>query len=216
MSQSEFTVFSQGSTFVMNLTESGVTFQGEGSPRPRSWSELAGMSFPNPFSAVITLRDSESLHIAFAGRVERDSFLSSARAYLGAVEGRTIKQTAPQTPARQPEVPVSLVTVGEVPGREIAEFRGFVTGHSVMSRNAISDLGSDLKSVLGGSLRGIEQAVGEAIADARRQLETAARGLQADAVVGVQVAIAGLGDKAEAVVMSGTAVSTVPRRAGTD
>ena len=68
----------------------------------------------------------------------------------------------------------------------------------------------DIKSVVGGNLKGMERAVGDAIAAARRDLAAAARAVQADTVIGIGVAVAGFGDKAETVVLSGTAVVTSP------
>jgi uncharacterized protein YbjQ (UPF0145 family) len=109
-------------------------------------------------------------------------------------------------PTAVPEVP--LLTIPHVPGRDITEVRGLVTSCAVMSRNVFSDLGSDLASLGGGNLSGIERAIAIATQQARQRLYVQAYVAGADTVVGVQVGLETVADKAQAVVMSGTAVRT--------
>jgi hypothetical protein len=45
--------------------------------------------------------------------------------------------------------PVPLLTLPHVPGAEVSEMLGLVTGLAVISRNVLSDLGSDLMSSFG-------------------------------------------------------------------
>lgn len=112
-------------------------------------------------------------------------------------------------PTAVPEVP--LLTIPHVPGREIIEVRGLVTSCAVMSRHLFSDLGSDIASLAGGNLAGIERAIAIATQQARQRLHVQAYAAGADTVIGVQVGLETVADKAQAVVMSGTAVRTAPR-----
>jgi uncharacterized protein YbjQ (UPF0145 family) len=100
-----------------------------------------------------------------------------------------------------------LCTTPSVPGREIVNVVSIVSGQCVMSRQVFSDIGSDTKNVFGGRLRGIEKAVERARVAAQDALESAARVLGADAVVGIDTSVQTVTDKAQLVLMVGTAVT---------
>ena len=106
--------------------------------------------------------------------------------------------------------PVPLLTIPHVPGREIVEVRGLVSACTVMSRHVFSDIGSDFRSIGGGNLGGIERAIGDAIEQARQRLYVQAYLAGADTVIGVSVGLETVADKAQAVVITGTAVRTGP------
>ena len=78
-----------------------------------------------------------------------------------------------------------------------------------MSRNFLSDIGSDLSSTFGGQLGGIERAIDTAQETALDRLEQAARDLGAHAVVGVDLSVQTVADKAQLVLLFGTAVDLV-------
>jgi uncharacterized protein YbjQ (UPF0145 family) len=99
-----------------------------------------------------------------------------------------------------------MSTTPDLPGRQIDYALALVSGACVMSRGAFSDLGSDLKSVGGGTLGGIEKAVEAARATAQSRLEEAARRIGADAVVGIDLTVQTVADKAQLVMLMGTAV----------
>lgn len=152
----------------------------------------------------MTFAQDRPLQVAFAVHAERERFLGMAEGGIAVappVEARTV--------ANAPGDGVPLLTVSFVPGREVVAVAGLVTAQSVMSRDLFSDAGSDLKSTIGGSLKGMERAVAAAVASARRDLAACAMSLGGDSVIGVTVSIAGVGDKAQAILLSGTAVRTV-------
>ena len=103
-----------------------------------------------------------------------------------------------------------MVTLGEVPGTQGRGVHGLVTGHAVVSRNALSDRGADLKSIVGGHLGGIELGIDRAIAEADRRIRLAAAARGADTVLATRVGLESASDKAQAVIISGTAVTTQP------
>ena len=204
MSVYDFQVFMGGDRLALQVSPESISFGPDSSAGEVKWDQVLELAHPNPASVSLTLEDGKRLQFAFVSRSERDRFSALANTAPGAGE-----QRARVVPAsRAPEV--ALLTIGHVPGRQIVEVRGMVTSHAVFSRNVISDMGSDLKSVVGGNLKGMERAVADAMAAARRDLAAAARAAQADTVIGVGVAVAGFGDKAETVVLSGTAVRTSP------
>ena len=65
----------------------------------------------------------------------------------------------------------------------------------MLSRNFISDFGSDLKNVLGGSLGGMETAVETAFGSAQESLSRKASALGTDAVIGLQLQLESVSDR---------------------
>jgi uncharacterized protein YbjQ (UPF0145 family) len=61
---------------------------------------------------------------------------------------------------------VIVTTMNDIPGYEIEEVFGEVFGLTVRSRNIGSQIGASLKSILGGELKGMTQA----LADSREQV----------------------------------------------
>lgn len=59
-----------------------------------------------------------------------------------------------------------ISTMNDLPGYEITEVLGEVFGLTVRSRNAFSQMGSGLKSMFGGELKGMTQA----LTDSRHQV----------------------------------------------
>ena len=204
MSVHDFEIFMGGDRLSLQASPEAISFGPDTSLSVVNWDQVLELDHPNPASVSLTLQDGQRLQFAFLSRSERDRFSALANQAPGGSEQRVPVVKA----SRAPEV--VLLTIGNVPRRQILEVRGLVTAQAVMSRNVISDMGSDIKSVVGGNLKGMERAVGDAIAAARRDLAAAARAVQADTVIGIGVAVAGFGDKAETVVLSGTAVVTSP------
>ena len=54
-----------------------------------------------------------------------------------------------------------ISTMNDLPGYEVTEVLGEVFGLTVRSRNAVSQLGSQLRSVFGGELKGMTQALSD-------------------------------------------------------
>ncbi len=59
-----------------------------------------------------------------------------------------------------------IATTNDLPGYEVTEVLGEVFGLTVRSRNAFSQMGSGLKSMFGGELKGMTQA----LSDSRQQV----------------------------------------------
>lgn len=104
---------------------------------------------------------------------------------------------------------VAVVTTDSLPGQRIVEVFGLVTGATVRSRDALADIGSNLKSVVGGELRGATKLVLASRAQARARMEDRARDMGANAVVGFRFDVESLGSggsQSAATIAYGTAV----------
>ena len=99
-----------------------------------------------------------------------------------------------------------IATTNEIAGHEIEEVYGEVFGLTVRSRNAFSQFGAGLKSMVGGELKGMTKA----LADSRQQVidrmveEAEARG--ANAVVGMRFDTSEMGNTWTEICAYGTAV----------
>jgi uncharacterized protein YbjQ (UPF0145 family) len=99
-----------------------------------------------------------------------------------------------------------IATTNEIAGHDIEEVFGEVFGLTVRSRNAFSQFGAGLKSIVGGELKGMTKA----LVDSRQQVidrmveEAEARG--ANAIVGMRFDTSEMGDTWTEICAYGTAV----------
>lgn len=70
--------------------------------------------------------------------------------------------------------------------------------------------GSDIVTAFGGNLEGVEHSITSCVEQVRERVYARVEELGADAVIGLSVSLEGVADKAQAVLMSGTAVRLRP------
>ena len=99
-----------------------------------------------------------------------------------------------------------IVTTNDLPGYRVDEVLGEVFGLTVRSRNAFSQMGAGLKSMLGGELRGMTQALVESRNQVMQRLidEAAARG--ANAILAMRFDTSEMGQVWTEICAYGTAV----------
>ncbi|MCU4747645.1 YbjQ family protein [Streptomyces sp. G-5] len=81
---------------------------------------------------------------------------------------------------------VLVVTTNDIPGRRVTEVIGEVFGLTVRSRNLGSQIGSGIKSMFGGELRGLTKTLAESRAQAVERLMEQARARGANAVLAMR------------------------------
>lgn len=101
-----------------------------------------------------------------------------------------------------------ITTTPSVEGRQIAEYRGVVTGEAILGANIFKDLFAGIRDIVGGRAGAYEDELRKARTIAFQELEAAAQQLGADAVVGVDLdyETVGQGGSMLMVTASGTAV----------
>jgi uncharacterized protein YbjQ (UPF0145 family) len=101
-----------------------------------------------------------------------------------------------------------VTTTDQVEGRRVAEYLGVVTGEAIIGVNAFRDLFSGLRDIVGGRVGGYQNALADARRAAFGEMEDEARGLGADAVIGVDLDYEVLGKENGMLMVSvnGTAV----------
>ena len=99
-----------------------------------------------------------------------------------------------------------ISTIDHVPGREIAQNLGLVTGSVVTSKHVGKDLAAGLKTFVGGELKGYTEMLDDARRIALQRLEANAAAIGADAIVGVLLTSSAIMQGAAEVTAYGTAV----------
>ncbi|HHC6636660.1 TPA: heavy metal-binding domain-containing protein [Vibrio parahaemolyticus] len=104
---------------------------------------------------------------------------------------------------------MTYTTTDTIPGKEIAEVRGVVTGNVVQSKHIGRDLMAGLKSIVGGEIRGYTEMMTEARDIAIQRMVEQANQKGADAIVGIRFTTSSIVDGSSEILAFGTAVKLV-------
>ena len=94
----------------------------------------------------------------------------------------------------------------EIPGQQIVEFYGVVTGSTVRAKHMGRDIAAGLKNILGGELKGYTELLQEARKEALDRMMEQARSVGANAVINVRFATSSVAQGAAELFAYGTAV----------
>ncbi|EJG0414338.1 TPA: heavy metal-binding domain-containing protein [Vibrio parahaemolyticus] len=100
-------------------------------------------------------------------------------------------------------------TTDTIPGKEIAEVRGVVTGNVVQSKHIGRDLMAGLKSIVGGEIRGYTEMMTEARDIAIQRMVEQENQKGANAIVGIRFTTSSIVDGSSEILAFGTAVKLV-------
>ncbi len=98
-----------------------------------------------------------------------------------------------------------ILTTEQIAGKEL-EPLGLVKGSTIQTVNAFKDIGSGLKTLVGGELKNYNVMMENARKIAMERMEQEAQALGADAVVGTRFATSSVMQSAAEVMAYGTAV----------
>ena len=99
-----------------------------------------------------------------------------------------------------------IATTNDLAGYEVTEVLGEVFGLTVRSRNAASQIGSGLKSILGGELKGMTQALTDSRNQVIERMTVEAEAKGADAVLAMRFDTSEMGSTWTEICAYGTAV----------
>jgi uncharacterized protein YbjQ (UPF0145 family) len=94
----------------------------------------------------------------------------------------------------------------EIPGQQIVEFYGVVTGSTVRSKHVGRDILAGFKNLVGGELKGYTELLQEARTEALDRMMEQARSVGANAVVNVRFGTSSVAQGAAELFAYGTAV----------
>ncbi|WP_251716397.1 heavy metal-binding domain-containing protein [Lactobacillus agrestimuris] len=101
-----------------------------------------------------------------------------------------------------------ITTTENIPGKNY-EILGEVFGVTTQSRNAVSDLGAGLKSLVGGEIKGYTKMLRNSRREALARLRDEAADLGADAIVMMRFDSGSIAGDMQSIVAYGTAVKFV-------
>jgi uncharacterized protein YbjQ (UPF0145 family) len=93
-----------------------------------------------------------------------------------------------------------------VPGKQIVQFFGVVTGSTVRAKHIGRDIMASLKNIVGGELTGYTELLQEAREDALGRMSAQAESLGANAVVNIRFSTSSIAQGAAELFAYGTAV----------
>ena len=99
-----------------------------------------------------------------------------------------------------------IATTNDLAGYEVTEVLGEVFGLTVRSRNVASQIGSGLKSILGGELKGMTQALTDSRNQVIERMTAGAQAKGADAVLAMRFDTSEMGSTWTEICAYGTAV----------
>ena len=99
-----------------------------------------------------------------------------------------------------------ITTMNDVPGHTITDVYGEVFGLTVRSRNAFSQFGAGLKSMLGGELRGMTKALADSRQEVVQRMTEEAEAKGANAIVAMRFDTSEMGGNWTEICAYGTAV----------
>ncbi len=99
-----------------------------------------------------------------------------------------------------------LTNIESVPGKNIMEHFGLVSGSTVRAKHLGRDLMASLKNLVGGELKGYTELLQESRDEATNRMIDQARHLGANAVINVRFATSSVAQGASELYVYGTAV----------
>ena len=104
-----------------------------------------------------------------------------------------------------------IVTTNSVPGRDIGQVFGLVSGAVITSKNVGEDIGAGLKSLVGGELKSYTKMMDEARQEATARMVAEAERVGADAIIATRIQAGQVAGGAAEIYAYGTAVVAVSR-----
>jgi len=101
---------------------------------------------------------------------------------------------------------VILSNTEVIPGKQITDFFGVVSGSTVRAKHIGKDIMAGFKNIIGGELKAYTQLIGEARDDAIARMVREAESLGANAVVNVRFSTSSVAQGAAELFAYGTAV----------
>lgn len=101
---------------------------------------------------------------------------------------------------------ITLSNIETVPGKEIIEFYGVVTGNTVRAKHLGRDIMAGLKNIVGGELVGYTELLQDSRQEATDRMIRQAQSMGANAIINVRFATSSIAQGASELFAYGTAV----------
>ena len=102
-----------------------------------------------------------------------------------------------------------ITNIEYIPGKEITEHFGVVSGSTVRAKHVGRDIAASLKNIFGGELKGYTELLSESRDEAIERMKAQARSLGANAILNVRFSTSSVAAGAAELYVYGTAVRVV-------
>ena len=102
-----------------------------------------------------------------------------------------------------------ITNIETIPGKEIVEHYGIVSGSTVRAKHAGKDIAASIKNIFGGELKGYTDLLSESREEAMRRMEAQAVSMGANAILNVRFSTSSVASGAAELYVYGTAVKVV-------
>lgn len=99
-----------------------------------------------------------------------------------------------------------LVNTESIPGKEIVEMYGIVSGSTVRAKHVGKDIMAGLKNIVGGELQGYTELLQESRREAMNRMIVQAQSMGANGIVNIRFATSSVAQGASELYVYGTAV----------
>ncbi|WP_067224695.1 heavy metal-binding domain-containing protein [Stappia indica] len=104
-----------------------------------------------------------------------------------------------------------VTTTATLQNREIADYRGIVTGEAILGANIFKDLFAGIRDIVGGRSAAYEEELARARQIALEEMQQRAAQLGANAVIGVDLDYETVGQNGSMLMVSATGTAVVVR-----
>ena len=125
---------------------------------------------------------------------------------MGAMMMRSSVMTVRAAPGAVSNNSIVICNTETIPGRDIVEFYGVVTGNTVRAKHVGRDIMAGLKNIVGGELTGYTELLQDSRKEATDRMVEQAASMGANAVVNVRFATSSIAQGAAELFAYGTAV----------
>ncbi|WP_029058254.1 heavy metal-binding domain-containing protein [Stappia stellulata] len=102
-----------------------------------------------------------------------------------------------------------MTTTNSLQGREIADYKGIVTGEAILGANIFKDLFAGIRDIVGGRSGAYEEELQRARQIAMDEMQARAANLGANAVIGVDIDYETVGQNGSMLMVSATGTAVV-------
>lgn len=99
-----------------------------------------------------------------------------------------------------------ITNIEQVPGRQVMEHYGVVSGSTIRAKHVGRDMMAGLKNMFGGELKGYTELLEESRAEAILRMKKQAQSMGANAIVNVRFSTSSIAQGAAEIYVYGTAV----------
>lgn len=102
-----------------------------------------------------------------------------------------------------------ITTTNHIEGKRIVKYYGIVSGETIIGANFVRDLFASVRDFIGGRSGSYEEVLRKAKATALKEMEDEARRMGANAVIGIELDYAAIGNNGSMLMVTATGTAVI-------